>query len=359
MLVSDHINPLVPIKAPDSKQSISNTHSSLIEGIDFVEICPQLFLGNQESAQNFFFIQSRKITHIINSASKDFASYAFPGVQHYDIPLSDELNASITPYLAASVNFIKKAQKEGGSVLSHCEQGLSRSVSIVIAYLISEEGMTYRSALNKIREVRPQAQPNPTFAKELNQFYLSNKLQKLSKPSTDFSLKERFPSDAIWQDWSTYKDIRDEEGMEVGYTHAGRWGTSGAGVLVVSSKPEQEFLLFKRSNEVEEPGVWSIPGGARKIKKDGQLTESFNTAISELREEAGLPRGNICKNPIIYEKEGYSYDTYILELAHDKEYYTPRLNWENSEWHWFTKEKLEELSSLHPGAKFVIDHLTD
>lgn len=359
MLISDHINPLVPVEDPDSKQSISNTNSSLAEGIDFVEICQGLFLGNQKSAQNPFFIQSRKITHIINSASKDCTSYAFAGVQHCDIPLSDEINASITPYLSTSVNFIKKAHQEGGSVLSHCEQGLSRSVSIVIAYLISEKEMTYRSALNKIREVRPQAQPNPTFVKELNEFYLLKKLQKASELSTNFSFKERFPSDALWLDWSAYKNIRDDEGMEVGYTDTGRWGTSGAGVLVVSSKPEQEFLLFKRSNEVEEPGIWSIPGGARKMKEDGKLTESLNTAISELREEANLPRGSLCTNPITYEKEGYSYDTYILELAYDKEYYTPRLNWENSEWRWVAKEKLAELPSLHPSVKFVIDHLTD
>jgi 8-oxo-dGTP pyrophosphatase MutT (NUDIX family) len=357
MPVSNYTKPLVSIEALDSNQTITNTHSSLVEGIDFVEICQGLFLGNQESAQNPFFIQSRKITHIINSASKDCTSSTFPGVQHLDIPLSDEINTSITPYLSTSVNFIKKAHKEGGSVLSHCEQGLSRSVSIVIVYLIAEKGMTYRSALNKILEKRPQAQPNPTFAKELKQFYLSNKLQQFSKSSTNFYLKKRFPNDALWLDWSTYKDIRDEEGMEVGYTDTGRWGTSGAGVLVVS--PEQEFLLFKRSNEVEEPGIWSIPGGARKIKKDGQLTESFNTAISELREEAGLPRGSICKIPIPYEKEGYSYDTYILELAYDKEYYTPRLNWENNECGWFTKEELAKLPSLHPGVKFVIDHLTD
>lgn len=357
MPVSNYTKPLVSIEDPwtNSNQAINNTNS-LAEGIDFVEICQGLFLGNQESAQNPFFIQSRKITHIINSASKDCTS-SFPGVQHHYIPLSDEIDASITPYLSTSVNFIKKAHKEGGSVLSHCEQGLSRSVSIVIAYLISEKGMTYRSALNKILEVRPQAQPNPTFAKELQEFYLSNKLQQFSKPSTDFSLKERFPSNALWLDWNTYKNIRDDEGMEVGYTNTGRWGTSGAGVLVVSSKPELEFLLFKRSNEVEEPGVWSIPGGARKTKENDQLTESFNTAISELREEAGLPRGSICTNPITYEKDGYSYDTYILELAYDKMCYIPRLNWENSEWRWVAKEKLAELPSLHPGVKFVIECL--
>src|SRR5579862_5520416 len=99
---SNHIKPLVSIKAPDSNQAISNTRLSLAEGIDFVEIYPNLFLGNQESAQNPFFIKSRKITHIINSASKDCTSHAFPGVQHCDIPLSDEINASITPYLSTS-----------------------------------------------------------------------------------------------------------------------------------------------------------------------------------------------------------------------------------------------------------------
>ena len=67
-------------------------------------------------------------------------------------------------------------------------------------------------------------------------------------------------------------------------------------------------------------------GGARKVKESGELIEPLNTAINELREEAGLPRGIICTTPITYENDGYSYYTYILELAYDKIYYTPRLN---------------------------------
>ena len=81
--------------------------------------------------------------------------------------------------------------------------------------------------------------------------------------------------------------------------------------------------------------------------------------MNELSEEAGLPRGIICTTPITYENDGYSYYTYILELAYDKRYYTPRLNWENSKWTWFTKEELLKLAPLHKGVKSVINYLTD
>ena len=253
------LDSLESMKNSNLSTIINNNNPSLIEGADFIEICQGLFLGNQESSQNSSFIQTRKITHIINAASKDCPSYIHPHVQYYNIPISDEISASITPYLSTSINFIKKAHEENGCVLSHCEKGLSRSVSIVIAYLISEKKMSYRSALNKTLEVRPHTQPNPKFTKELVEFWSLKNLQQASEiPKTSFSLKERFPNNMLWLDWNIYKNIRDHEGIEEGYSNIGRWGTSGAGVLIISSEPDPKFLLFKRSKEVEQPGEWSI-----------------------------------------------------------------------------------------------------
>lgn len=340
----------------DTCQLTPNENNQSVEGIDFVKICEGLFLGNQKSAQDPSFIKNRKITYIINSASKDCPSVEHPNVAYFNISISDEMDASIAPYLFRAVHFIKQAHKDGENVLSHCEKGLSRSVSIVIAYLISEKKMNYRAALNTVIAVRPHAQPNPTFVQELKDFWLSTKMQQVSKPSV-FSMKECLLNNALWLDWDVYKSIHDYEGIEVGYTTSGRWGIGAAGVLVTSTNPTPEFLLFKRSKYVEQPGEWSIPGGARKTNQDGELTNPLNTAISELREEAGLPRGSICTTPIIYDSEDYSYYTYILNIEYGKVCYTPRLNWENSECKWFSKEELLKLPTLHKGVRFVIDQL--
>ena len=52
----------------------------------------------------------------------------------------------------------------------HCQAGVSRSVSLVIAYLIRKERISYEVAYEKVRERRPVANPNKGFVKQLKQF---------------------------------------------------------------------------------------------------------------------------------------------------------------------------------------------
>ena len=56
---------------------------------------------------------------------------------------------------------------EGKVVLVHCIQGISRSVSIVIAYLMVFRRMSLRAAYDLVRSQRPRAHPNPGFILQL------------------------------------------------------------------------------------------------------------------------------------------------------------------------------------------------
>ena len=48
--------------------------------------------------------------------------------------------------------------------------GISRSATVVIAYLMSRYGMTYKSALEFVKSIRPQVRPNRYFRQQLQQF---------------------------------------------------------------------------------------------------------------------------------------------------------------------------------------------
>ena len=52
----------------------------------------------------------------------------------------------------------------------HCNAGVSRSVSVVVAYLMSHHSMTYEAALNAVRQIRPAAKPNDGFVKQLQNY---------------------------------------------------------------------------------------------------------------------------------------------------------------------------------------------
>ena len=61
------------------------------------------------------------------------------------------------------IDFINNAHRNKRSVLVHCIQGISRSVSFVIAYLIFMNGFDYKKAENFVKSRRKIACPNNGF----------------------------------------------------------------------------------------------------------------------------------------------------------------------------------------------------
>jgi protein-tyrosine phosphatase len=61
-------------------------------------------------------------------------------------------------------SFIKGAVENADSkVLVHCNAGVSRSASLVIAYFIREKKLGFQEALNLVKSKRPQIFPNTGF----------------------------------------------------------------------------------------------------------------------------------------------------------------------------------------------------
>jgi protein-tyrosine phosphatase len=54
-------------------------------------------------------------------------------------------------------------REQGGRVYVHCVQGISRSATLIIAYLIYYEKMNYKKALELVQARREVANPNFSF----------------------------------------------------------------------------------------------------------------------------------------------------------------------------------------------------
>jgi protein-tyrosine phosphatase len=89
------------------------------------------------------------------------------GFVAYSIDIRDKESVDLRPHLEAACVYIERALARGEGVLVHCQQGVSRSPSIVIAYLIRNHGMSYESALAFVRRKRACVKPNPGFARAL------------------------------------------------------------------------------------------------------------------------------------------------------------------------------------------------
>jgi Dual specificity phosphatase, catalytic domain len=63
--------------------------------------------------------------------------------------------------------FMDQAMQASRSILVHCEKGISRSATMICAYLITRHQLKCDDALTLLRQTRPQACPNIRFSFEL------------------------------------------------------------------------------------------------------------------------------------------------------------------------------------------------
>ncbi|XP_044497929.1 dual specificity protein phosphatase 1 isoform X2 [Mangifera indica] len=126
-------------------------------------------LGFVGAATNKDALKSRNITHILTVANS--LSPVHPHDFVYKVvEVMDREDTNLMLYFDECFNFIDEAKRLGGGVLVHCFMGISRSVTIVVAYLMKKHGMRLSQALAHVKCRRPQAAPNYGFISQLQQF---------------------------------------------------------------------------------------------------------------------------------------------------------------------------------------------
>lgn len=76
------------------------------------------------------------------------------------VPIQDSRNEPIETYFEQCCQFIDDTP---GAVLVHCAAGVSRSATLVIAYLMKRKGMPFLEAYSFVKERRPIIRPNEGF----------------------------------------------------------------------------------------------------------------------------------------------------------------------------------------------------
>ncbi|XP_024025897.1 dual specificity protein phosphatase 1 [Morus notabilis] len=128
-----------------------------------------LFLGSLKAARNKEELKKLNITHILTVAN--YIKPLYPNEFFYKvINVPDSQDADIKQYFDECCNFIDEAKRSGGAVLVHCIVGKSRSVTVVVAYLMKKHGMSLSEALEHVKSKRPIASPNSGFISQLMEF---------------------------------------------------------------------------------------------------------------------------------------------------------------------------------------------
>uniref|UniRef100_A0A7S2WMZ6 Protein-serine/threonine phosphatase n=1 Tax=Rhizochromulina marina TaxID=1034831 RepID=A0A7S2WMZ6_9STRA len=139
------------------------------------EVRPGIFVGSIGAVQNIQGRERAGITHVLSLLSRDSAdNLGFLGAtevpsHHLLLSIDDKPGTDLVALLPEALDFVLRGQAVGG-VLVHCFQGKSRSVAVVMAYLMITEGIDHLEALEQIRLVRPVAAPNLGFILQLRRW---------------------------------------------------------------------------------------------------------------------------------------------------------------------------------------------
>lgn len=139
------------------------------------EIIPdRLFLGSHLHGESLEVVNNLRITHIVN-ATKSISNRFQDRLQYCRVVVEDEESEMICYHFNKAFRFMDMAFSESPEtrILVHCAQGISRSATLVIMYLMRTNDLTYEQALELVQKHRDVVQPNPGFVAQLKEFELT------------------------------------------------------------------------------------------------------------------------------------------------------------------------------------------
>ena len=134
----------------------------------FDNIIDNLYLGDIESATSSNLIKS-KIEIVVNISNTHYNE--LNNVQYYHYDIDDESDVDISKYFDEFINIVNNNKEK--NILVHCQNSVSRSVTLVLAYLISR-GNTLVEAFEYLKSKRTQYTcPNRGFLKQLSEYEMN------------------------------------------------------------------------------------------------------------------------------------------------------------------------------------------
>ncbi|XP_074195736.1 dual specificity protein phosphatase 13B isoform X3 [Rhinolophus sinicus] len=152
--------------------------AAMLSHID--EVWPNLFLGDAYAARDKSKLLQLGITHVVNVAAGKFQVdtgdkfYRGMPLEYYGVEADDNPFFDLSVHFLPVARYIRTALSvPQGRVLVHCAMGVSRSATVVLAFLMIYENMTLEEAIQTVQAHRAIC-PNSGFLRQLQ--VLDNRL---------------------------------------------------------------------------------------------------------------------------------------------------------------------------------------
>lgn len=130
------------------------------------EITDSMWIGNEKDARNVTFIQRERFDVVFSFEEfpiNDHRQFLHGRKLHLSMLDSEKEIPNFQSKLEKAVSILITAVSRGEKVLLHCSAGKSRSVSVMIAYLMFSKQMTFTEAFDFVQKKRSCIKLNEAF----------------------------------------------------------------------------------------------------------------------------------------------------------------------------------------------------
>ncbi|KAM3918397.1 dual specificity protein phosphatase 22-A-like isoform 1-T1 [Leptodactylus fuscus] len=135
------------------------------------QVLDGLFLGNIRDAEDTMSLSKHGVTHILSVHNN--AKPILPEMTYLCIAASDSERQNLIQHFKKSIKFIHECRLNGGGCLIHCLAGVSRSTTILVAYLMTVTAFGWEECLSAVKAVRSYVGPNLGFQQQLQEYEMT------------------------------------------------------------------------------------------------------------------------------------------------------------------------------------------
>nr|XP_029497457.1 dual specificity protein phosphatase 22-A-like isoform X3 [Oncorhynchus nerka] len=129
-----------------------------------------LYLGNIRDSENREILSQNNITHILSVYNN--AKPVLEDMTYLCIHAADASSQNLSQHFKESIRFIHECRLNGGACLVHCLAGVSRSTTMVVAYLMTVTTYSWEECLSAVKAVRSFVGPNYGFQQQLQEYQM-------------------------------------------------------------------------------------------------------------------------------------------------------------------------------------------
>ncbi|XP_037299011.1 dual specificity protein phosphatase Mpk3 isoform X1 [Manduca sexta] len=137
-----------------------------------IEILPNLYLGNSTNSEDCDALARHNIKYVLNVTPDLPNTFEAEGcgINYLKIPIADHWSQNLAVHFPQAIRFIEEAMSARCGVLVHCVAGVSRSVTVTLAYLMQRHRLCLRDAFELVRSRKTDIAPNFHFMRQLHSF---------------------------------------------------------------------------------------------------------------------------------------------------------------------------------------------